>query len=882
MIKGIFAENFKVIGDEEYFELRPITIFTGPNNSGKSSILSILEILTFLLKENETLDNLINSTKGKLITEKFGGFENLINKISGKDNFLIGLRIYQEELKRNLDIKYRFNKLGLVDYEIKDADKNIWLFKLQNNQVQLNFLQLDCLMVENFKINSNNLVADGILKDILKKDFGIDYKFLKNKIYDIYDKFVAGLGYIRFSTKLEKHEIKNLIIHIDCKEFGINQKYWETIQDELLNRYNLTDILEPATFLFSQNNPIIGYIRNIKIDENKKDLLINYINSQLSFKINLFIKNNYLNSVFDFLNDYKTNILIPQLEKSFFELISTKLKFNEIETIFELDDLLELFESNDILTVNLFKIHFNDFKGIKNIFNLNNHSKLGFENFALLENNSYYNNIYFNFDSLINSTDKKVINKFKKLKNKLKIKSTDFNEIQFALNQYILKVFSKIMFTMKPPFEFIIDNEEKNTIDNDIIGGKIKDAYSEISEIDRSKFNSNIKFSNLSFFDLGSLFNIGCFIHEFILDPEKNAHTILLEIFEGNYNFEIDFYDFLNYSPRKTLSDDDKYNLINLLSIFCHVFHSEYINSTNIIQDKKLWDILILGYSFDDSFNNYKLSKLSDLNTPLFCEMQNLISKYFLNFDWVTKDLSNINFNNTSRSNFSRTNILSSQDDLSIIINKLTDENLIAQIQKQLQYFVNFLELCDDIAIEIHPETNSYRVYIINNGIKTLMQDNGNGFINLLTPLIYMTLKQNGSTFVLKEPEIGLHPSMQSKLADIFFNYLFSFELGQFENFELVYEDYDPNYFNRLIIETHSEYLIRKLQYLVKIKSLNHKNINLYYFNADKYVKEGAKKVLRIEINENGSLSQNFGPGFFDVSDNIVLDMYLSNPNLSN
>jgi len=110
-------------------------------------------------------------------------------------------------------------------------------------------------------------------------------------------------------------------------------------------------------------------------------------------------------------------------------------------------------------------------------------------------------------------------------------------------------------------------------------------------------------------------------------------------------------------------------------------------------------------------------------------------------------------------------------------------------------------------------------------------------------------------TLIVEEPESNLHPNLQSKLADFF---LFVTE----------------NYVVQLIIETHSEYLIRKLQYLVAKKQAKPESISIYYFSAAKEEGQGST-AEQIKINADGSLDGNFGSGFFDEADNIALDLFL-------
>lgn len=96
-------------------------------------------------------------------------------------------------------------------------------------------------------------------------------------------------------------------------------------------------------------------------------------------------------------------------------------------------------------------------------------------------------------------------------------------------------------------------------------------------------------------------------------------------------------------------------------------------------------------------------------------------------------------------------------------------------------------------------------------------------------------------TILIEEPEAFLHPNWQSKLAD-FFLYCIK-EQGI-----------------QLIIETHSTYLIQRLQYLVANNSFDPERINLLYFNQNLE----DEKYYRINIRQDGILKENFGTGFYD------------------
>ena len=86
----------------------------------------------------------------------------------------------------------------------------------------------------------------------------------------------------------------------------------------------------------------------------------------------------------------------------------------------------------------------------------------------------------------------------------------------------------------------------------------------------------------------------------------------------------------------------------------------------------------------------------------------------------------------------------------------------------------------------------------------------------------------------------------------------------------------------QFIVETHSEYLIRKLQYLTAKKELQPDQSVIYYFNADKYVSREEPKVKKIEITPTGNLTDTFGPGFYDEATRLKFDLMHINKEQNN
>jgi AAA15 family ATPase/GTPase len=116
-------------------------------------------------------------------------------------------------------------------------------------------------------------------------------------------------------------------------------------------------------------------------------------------------------------------------------------------------------------------------------------------------------------------------------------------------------------------------------------------------------------------------------------------------------------------------------------------------------------------------------------------------------------------------------------------------------------------------------------------------------------------------TIAIEEPEIHLHPSFQSRLAEMFF------------------EAY-KNWGVQFVIETHSEYLVRKLQVMVADKE-NEFTPNIVSLNYVEVDENNVSTNRKINILEDGRLSEPFGAGFYNESDTLAMDLFRKKPILS-
>ena len=156
-------------------------------------------------------------------------------------------------------------------------------------------------------------------------------------------------------------------------------------------------------------------------------------------------------------------------------------------------------------------------------------------------------------------------------------------------------------------------------------------------------------------------------------------------------------------------------------------------------------------------------------------------------------------------------------------------------------------------------------VYITNKDRRKVnLADKGMGSIQLMVLLFRLAISLPKKTklgysrkiIIIEEPEQNLHPMLQSKLADLFY-------------------ELNATYGYRFIIETHSEYLIRKTQVIVKDnfndgkRPLRENPFKVYYFNAS----DSEKPYYEIEYQKDGCFSNDFGKGFFDEASNLAFEI---------
>ena len=125
----------------------------------------------------------------------------------------------------------------------------------------------------------------------------------------------------------------------------------------------------------------------------------------------------------------------------------------------------------------------------------------------------------------------------------------------------------------------------------------------------------------------------------------------------------------------------------------------------------------------------------------------------------------------------------------------------------------------------------------------------GNG----LNPSADFRLLLDNTTVIMEEPELNLHPALQSKITDLLY---------------FTHQNFKINF----IIETHSEYILRRSQVLVIENDLALTELSLNPFKSY-YFSNSYSLPYSLNYNPDGTFDKNFGKGFFDEASGITLEL---------
>jgi len=271
----------------------------------------------------------------------------------------------------------------------------------------------------------------------------------------------------------------------------------------------------------------------------------------------------------------------------------------------------------------------------------------------------------------------------------------------------------------------------------------------------------------------------------------------------------------------------------------------------------------------DDSVINGKLirkyrEKINDLNLAKIRSY--MISIHTLESEWnrfryigplrsapkrfyTFNDISKVSIGNSGENT---TLVLSIEKDREIpdYYKPIFKGNRIDRLQKErdktlLEALNDWLEIMKLPIVKTASQKSIYQLRVKNNVVEVALPDTGFGVSQILPILVESLRTKPGETLILEQPEIHLHPGLQSKLADF-----------------LICMAKSGRHF---VIESHSEYIIKRIclriaqDEEVGIKDL----INVQFVEPDR---GNGSTLIPVKINEYGSI-ENWPPGFFDEND---------------
>lgn len=164
------------------------------------------------------------------------------------------------------------------------------------------------------------------------------------------------------------------------------------------------------------------------------------------------------------------------------------------------------------------------------------------------------------------------------------------------------------------------------------------------------------------------------------------------------------------------------------------------------------------------------------------------------------------------------------------------------------------------VSIAVEEQGGHLSVFITskeNPSAKVNITDTGFGFSQMFPILAQLWIAQDGAQqqkssgipilFSIEQPELHLHPRLQANLADVLVS---SIRAANEAHIDL-----------RLIIETHSEYLVNRLGYLISKKEISNNSASVLIFDRDTYLEP--TKIIRANYNSRGFL-ENWPYGFFE------------------
>lgn len=255
MINKWILNNFKSIEEPENLVFRPLTIFTGANSSGKSTVLQSILLVS------QTLQSPIDSRSIVLNggIKKFGSYSDIVNRREHKKDLTIGFDITDD-----LFVSKRFYSPLMEEVKHLHCQFVVGSKIKDNLQPDIKKLEINCLdgamKSATLSIKQRSRIA-GHLKELV--DLG-KLPRLDEMRYDVKAKIDDGFSNVRFEGRSSKdkyagasftHFLPNYVLSYYDRISRISTRFFERLDGRMHPRYYgldgedvklLSDLLRPV------------------------------------------------------------------------------------------------------------------------------------------------------------------------------------------------------------------------------------------------------------------------------------------------------------------------------------------------------------------------------------------------------------------------------------------------------------------------------------------------------------------------------------------------------------------------------------------------------------------------------------------------------------
>ena len=163
-------------------------------------------------------------------------------------------------------------------------------------------------------------------------------------------------------------------------------------------------------------------------------------------------------------------------------------------------------------------------------------------------------------------------------------------------------------------------------------------------------------------------------------------------------------------------------------------------------------------------------------------------------------------------------------------------------LEQHVAYWLKELGLIHDFhVVRLAADSPLYQVKVRKSagGPECLITDVGFGVSQILPVLVLCFYAPTGSTIILEQPEIHLHPAVQSGLADVLI-------------------DAQQRHGVQIIVESHSEHLLTRLQRRIAEEQLANDNVGLFFCKD----RGSCSSITELQVDPYGNIS-NWPTDFF-------------------